>query len=408
MPIFGNTTKPKNTMKPKHPSSMLCYVAIAVGFLIFISCQTESGLDANSGAGGNNGSDNDPGNAFNADEISGFLVLDGATKISGALPTAPDNQLKINVKDTIYTVKGFPFGARVVVRHNGLYDINGFYIGVSNSSFYYDVPVVVTEAQDSTDVVYINLGDTDGLYWDEFSIIILPHGSDGSPWDKFIKVVKIEDPKEDAACAITVPTNFSLDLVQWEWYYSINTNYPNEVLFEAPNLKKISQYQTGGCCNEDGTNSTVANDPYCFSKFSDGTPNPKWRTLDVKHSFMWAYDVLYLYDDGTFRQANTSLQTNYRPSLSDFCNNKAAYDYDHNTFVKFGTHDFTPGADFLKITYNITDPPVFGKNIYGGELLYSSHNMLISFGNESEKWYFKYQRPSDGVSVTELTLGGWD
>src|SRR5690606_3610595 len=119
--------------------------------------------------------------------------------------------------------------------------------------------------------------------------------------------------------------------------------------------------------------------------------------------------ILYLYNDGTFRQANTSVQTNYRPSLSDFCNNEAAYDFDVSTFVKFGTHDFTPGAKYINFTYNVTDPPVFGKNIYGGELLYSCHNMIISFEVEGSKWFSMFRRPANGVSrPTELTWEGWD
>ncbi len=404
-------------MKPSHQPITFCPLRVVLGFLILASCQSEPDLDANNGSGGNNGSGNNPVSVFTADELAGFLVLDDASKITGDLPTAPDNHLKINIKDTLYIANGFPIGERIVIRHDKLYDISGFYIAVENSSFYYDVPVVGAEAQDSTDVFYINFGETLGIDWElPFPLLILPHGPDGLPWDEFFKIMKIEAPGKDAE-DITVPTSFSLDLVHWEWMYTVKIDPSkvdpsdlegNVLHFEAKGLKKISAYQTGGCCNDDGISTTVANDPYCFGKFSNGTPNPKWRTLDVEHFFMWAYDVLYLYDDGTFRQANTSVQTNYRPSLSDFCNGKAVYDFDINTFVKFGTHDFTPGADHIKFTYNITDPPVFGKNIYGGELLYSSHNMLISFGNESEKWYFKYQRPSDGVSVTELTLGGWD
>jgi hypothetical protein len=275
------------------------------------------------------------------------------------------------------------------------------------------VPVVEAEAQDSTDVVYINLGEVDALNWDEFPLIILPHGPGGLPWDKFVKVVEIEDPEEDAGIPITVPSNFSLDLVHWEWIYTVQLDPAdpegNVLHFEGKGVKKISTYQTGGCCNDDGTSTTVANDPYCFSKFSDGTPNPVWRPIGVSHYFMWAYDILYLYDDGTFRQANTSVQTNYRPSLSDFCNSDAAYDFDINTHVKFGTHDFTPGADHINFTYEVTDPPVFGKNIYGGELAYTSHSMLISFGGEVGKWYSYYKRPVNGVSsAAQLSLEGWD
>lgn len=346
------------------------------------------------------------------DEAAEFLVLKNATKITGKMPTTPEGSLKINIKDTIFMPKGFPVGERLVIRHDGLYDIRGVYVGVENSSFYYDVPVVEAEAQDSTDTIYIKLGDTDGFEWDGFPLILLPHGPGGLPWDRFIRQVKIETPGEDAE-GITVPTDFSLDLVHWEWHYTVKVDPAdpegNVLHFEGKGVKKISDYQTGGCCNDEGESTTVANDPYCFSKFSDGTPNPIWRPIDVSHFFMWAYDVLYLYDDGTFRQTNTSVQTNYRPSLSDFCNNDAAYDFDLNTFVKFGIHDFMLGATHIQFTYNVTNPPVFGKNIHGGELKYSSHSMLISFDDIGGRWYSYFKRPVNGIArPTQLALEGWD
>lgn len=377
-------------------------------FVAFISCETD--LDPDHPKGGNTQGGNNNG-SITPDELSELLVLKDDAKITGSLPVAPDGQLKINEKDTIYLAQGFPVGERVVVRHDGRYDISGVYVGVENSPYYYDVPVIEAEEQDSTDVIYINWGDADGLDW-TFPLILQPHGPDGTPLDEFNKVVKIEIPGEDAE-SITVPTSFSLDLVHWEWMYSalIDPADPdgNVLQFEGKGVKKKSAYQTGGCCDDEGKSTTVANDPYCFAKYSDGTPNPYWRTIDVSHFFMWAYDILYLYDDGTFRQSNTSVQTNYRASLSDFCNNVAVYDFDINTFVKFGTHDFVPGATHIKFTYNTTDPPVFGKNIYGGELKYTSHSMLISFDGEVGKWYFYYKRPPNGVSrAIQLSAKGWD
>ncbi|MEK6480563.1 hypothetical protein WJR50_23670 [Catalinimonas sp. 4WD22] len=357
--------------------------------------------------------DNDPKlpAVFDPDQALELFSFEGAWKVSGNLPAAPAGQLKISVKDTIFMPIGFPVGERLVVRHNGLYDISGFFIAVENSSFYYDVSVVEAEAQDSTDVIYLSLDETEGFDWEGFPLILLPH-KDGIPLDEFIRQVEIEKPGEDAE-SITVPTSFSLDLVHWEWKVTLQEDPANPrgrgINVTAKGLKKISTYQTGGCCNDDGTSTTVANDPYCFSKYSDGTPNLVWRSIDVSHFFMWAYDILYLYDDGTFRQASLSTQTNYRPSLSDFCNNDPTYDFDISKFVNTGTHDFTPGATSINFTYNPTDPPVYGKNIYGGEIIYSSHNMAISFGSEGAKWWFYYKRPSNGVPLnTQLSLEGWD
>lgn len=391
-------------MKIKGSCLRLYALVLLCGLFCLVACESDLIPGDDSSSNQNNQGNT---NTIDPDEIAEHLVLRNASRMNGVLPSPTNGQLWINIKDTLYMLMGFPVGDRIVVRHDGLYDISGFYVGVENSSFYYDVPKEEAEAQDSTDVFYLNLGDTESLDWTfpfSFPIIIQPYGPDGVPIKNFIRVLTPEKPEEDAG-TITVPTSFSLDSVHWEWIYTLNTDPSGHVLhMEGKGVKKISAYQTGGCCNDDGTSSTVANDPYCFSKFSDGTPNPNWRSIDVSHFFMWAYDVLYLYDNGTFRQANTSVQTNYRPSLSDFCNNDPAYDFDVNTYVKFGTHDFTPGADHINFTYEVTDPPVFGKNVYGGELAYSSHDILISFVVEGQKWYSKYKRPAKGVRATKLTV----
>jgi hypothetical protein len=378
---------------------------LSATLLWMTACESDAIDDGNNPNNGNNPvrpTDVEP------DEIAGLLKLHNASKIPGKMPASGSGQLRINIKDTLYMLPGFPVGDRIVIRHNGHYDVRGFYISVANSSFYYDLPKQEAEAQDSTDVFYFNMEDLEGLDWTypfSFPISIGPYGPDGIPIKEFVRIVTVEEQDVDGETSITVPKSFSLDSVHWEWRYTLTTDPTGLVThFEGKGVKKKSEYQTGGCCNDDGTSTTVANDPYCFSKYSDGSPNPRWRTIDVSHFFMWAYDILYLYDDGTFRQANTSMQTNYRPSLSDFCNNDPHYDFDINTFVKFGSHDFAPGTKQIKFTYDVSNPPVFGKNVYGGELAYSSHDILISFVVEGQKWYSKYKRPTQGVSPTTLTL----
>lgn len=53
-----------------------------------------------------------------ADEASEYLNLSNSTKITGQLPPAPDGQLAINVRDTIYAVKGHPEASPILmIRH---------------------------------------------------------------------------------------------------------------------------------------------------------------------------------------------------------------------------------------------------------------------------------------------------
>lgn len=366
---------------------------------------------------GNGGGGNTAG-GFTPDQLSEFLVFNDADKITGSLSDAPDLQLRINVKDTLYITRGFPVGAKIVVRHDGLHDVSGFYIAVDNSSFYYDVPVVEAQAQDSVDVIYINIDVAEEIEYPlTIPVKIQPYGPDGAPLDEFDKEVTIEDPATNNGCGLTIP--FTTDTTElpdggWRWLFTVGINQSDEIFHEEePGLKQVSSYQTGGCCNDDGSSSTVAGDPYCFEKYSDtGEPNPRWRSIQVEHYFVWEYDILWFFDNGTFVQDNLSMQTNYRPSKSDFCAGEAGYDFDKNFFHKSGTHDFVPGADYLTITYDVADPPVYGKTIRSGNLQYSCHGMLLSFEVEGQKWFIGFMKINqDELSIdgeNGVKLGDWD
>lgn len=390
---------------------LMAYLIVCL--IAFVSCETEPD-PGNRNNNGNNGTGNNAADEFAADELSEFLVLEDAAKITGDPKEAPDFQLKINFKDTIFVMKGSHLGARVAVRHDGLHDITGFYIAVDNGSFYYDVPVAEDEAQDSTDIVYINIEvpeKTDIDYPLTIPIRIQPHGPDGEPLDEFDKEVTIEDPEAGVDCSITHPftgSNEHPDNWWWYWDYTLGFNYDGELFhFEAPGLKQVSSYQTGGCCSEDGTSSTVADDSYCFEKFSDGSPNPVWRSIDVAHYFVWNYDVLWFYDNGTFGHENVSSQTNYRPSKSDFCNNKAAYDEDIGFFLKKGTHDFTSGTDYLTVSYDVTNPPVYGRTLLSGQIEYTCHILVFIYEIEGQKWEIVFRKYA--VEGTLFTLNIiWD
>lgn len=390
-------------MKPMNRYLSLLAIMLLSGLLCY-SCTKDGGL-----TDPDTENPETPGNTVDADKLSEYLVLTDAQKITGDLPAAPDNQLKVNFKDSIWVVKDFPYGARVAVLHEGRFDITGFYVGVSNSSFYYDVPLVEAEAQDSTDVFYINMEipeSDDVEYPFAIPIKIVPYGPGLEPIDVVGRWIIIEDPEAFNSCSVLSATSYPK--ISWEWEFTVAINYAGEVFqIEAPGLKKVSAYQTGGCCNEDGSSSTVADDPYCFEKFSDGTPNPRWKSIDVEHYFMWLFDNLWLYEDGTFWHYNSSWQTDYVPSLSDFCALEAGYDDGGEDYFKRGTHDFTPGADYLNITYDVTDPPVFGKTIQSGEIQYTCHSLILTVGRE-EKWSIVFRKIIEEKNGDYLLPNWWD
>jgi hypothetical protein len=191
-------------MKDKSLFFSLLTIVLIKGLFLISSCDFDGTPDPDP----NNASNPGNGGQLDADIASTYLILNNASKILGDLPISPDGRFKISIKDTIFMVKGLSFGARVVVKHNGLTNITGFYVGVSNSSFYYDVPITESQDRDSTVVIYINFGIPAGVQVDyplSIPIKIQPHDASGKPGDEFDVIGTIEDPKDKDVCSPLTP-----------------------------------------------------------------------------------------------------------------------------------------------------------------------------------------------------------
>lgn len=375
-------------MKALRMISRLASISALAALIVLAACEQE--IDPEDGD-----SQNDPGNGhdYTNDELSGLLTLEEAVKLNGALPDAPDSRLRLNVKDTIFLMKGLELGARIEIIHDGLFEITGLFIGVENSSFYYDAPVITEGVKDSTSGFHVILGDVNE--WDfSFPIVIIPHGDDGLPLDRFVRVVKAEDPKSSKDCSLSIPDPGDTSFIGgWKWAYTVSFNEDGSVFYyEASGEKKGSLYTTGGCCNDDGSSTTVADDPYCFEKFSDGTRNPRWRSIEVSHYYELVFDQLVFYDNGIFHHQNLSMQTNYRPSLSDFCNETPGYDFQKGFHAKSGDYNFDPGTDFLDVAYHVTNPPVYGKSIRSSKIAFSCDVLALESDIEGQRWETVFYR----------------
>ena len=292
-----------------------------------------------------------PSGSTDADKVSEYLRLEGASKINGSMPTATGGPLQINYQDSIFLATNLPDamkdlkvgGARIMVKHDGLYHITGFFVGVPNSSFYYDMPVISEQAGDSTDVIYIDTNFPvadfeEGLPY-SFPLVIIPH-ENGVPIKEFLRTLTVEDANSNGVptCPFTSPAGADPTPFRWKWEMTAVFLYDGGEVREFPGEPNILKYKSGGCCQPDGSSTLVGNidsdtgDCYALLPpvYPDSIrtiPNPKWRNIDVEHYFQWNFDVLEFYDDGTFYHENESEQTNYRPSLSNFCTGEAAYDF---------------------------------------------------------------------------------
>lgn len=367
-----------------HPGIAL--VMLLMGGAIFAACDSAGSQDSTLGGRTPVGS----GEALGADALAALLVQENATQRSGPPPSAADSRLRINWADTIFVVKDFRYGSRLVIRHDGRYEITGFYLGVPGASFHVDVPVVEAEAGDSTDVIYIVVNVPPGYEVDyplSIPVQIQPHGPDGQPLDEFERDLVVEDPRIDRsnpACTITTPPTGQW----WEWMFTVGIDYYGDFLhIEAPGLKQWSRYRTGGCCGENGESSTVANDPHCHQLA------PTFRAIHVAHYHTWVFDMLWFFDDGRFRHVNASDQTNYIPSRSNFCTGEPAYDHVLNQYAKEGSYDFSPGADYLTVRYDTAGAQVFGKSIQNAQIDFTCNTFILTGGFE-ETWQLVFRRKS--------------
>ncbi len=389
-------------MKTNHHYISLLNMLLLSGLLWIVSCEPdlEPDKDHNNPTNPNNPVAVDP------DKASEFLLLDSASKIAGELPVATDGPLQISVEDTIYLVNNMPFGTRVVVKHDGQQDISGFYIGIPNSSFYYDVPVVTAESGDSTEVFYINIGDAGGLDWGEFPIEILPHGPGNLPFKKFIRQVKVEDTKDEDVCSpLVAPPDCYNDingnricsyvggLWTWMWDFTVVEDATGDIYTAyAPYMfLNVPPYKHGGCC-WNGFSEPSKYDPYCVPG------NRDYHEVIVDNAYYVRYfERLDLFEDNTYLRSVRDETQNYNTDSSNYCADSAGYVTSRHYVEEEGTHNFSPGNNHINFTRlytnNFNDP--YNSTfwfVHGGEVFYTCHTLIISYIFNGEKWSEVYKR----------------
>ncbi len=346
------------------------------------------------------------------DEASELLLLTDAIKITGDLPAAPEGPLQISVEDTIYLISGRSFGTRLVVRYDGQQEISGFYVGIPNSSFYYDVPVVVAESGDSTEVLYINMKDAggldwDGLDWEPFTIEILPHGPGNLPFKKFIRKLKVEKPKAKDPCSpLVAPPECYSDIYgnrvcdyvggaySWIWEFTVAEDASGDIYTAyAPFMfLNIPPFKHGGCC-WNGFSEPSKYDPYCVPG------NPEYHEVTVDNAYFVRYfERLDLFDDNTYERSLRTETSNYNTDSSNYCLGEAGYSTRDHYTEEHGTHNFASGKktiNFTRLDYHSTNNEDGTYLLWAandGEIFYTCHTLIISYIFQGEKWSDVYKR----------------
>ena len=373
----------------KYPNRYLtALVLIMSASILFFSCQLDPDTDTPPKDPPNNGKQLEP------DKISEYLVLKDANKIDGTLPTAPDGGILMDVQDTIYTVKGYSLGYRIDFQKATSQLITGYYIYVSGSSFYYDVPedyvdgqFVPNEEEDTSSVLVLDLDleDEEVDYPFTTEIVIQPHDDAGNPLDEFDRRITIEDPDDpDGGGCNTIAFPISNNHIHWEWDFTIR-EYNGEILnVFAPGLATPINSQGAGCCDQQGRSQTTSSSPSC----GPGTTSMTWVQLEVNDYSVRTYELWQIYENGTMLAFGNHVKKQYNRATTNFCDGTVGYTFDNEDLDGHGTHDFTPGSDRINLSWTNWNG---GYRPLSGSLIYTCHTMIRSWGGD-DKFSAVYRR----------------
>lgn len=291
------------------------------------------------------------------DNILDHFLFPDSTKVFSPLPDAPaTGDLKINVKDTIFIARNVKFGAGVIIKHDGNYDLDGFIVGVAGGSYHYHVPVDPDHREEITDLIQINLGFPPGSFGGDFPytfpVTIMPL-VDGIPVKEFVRKITIEepameteqDPGEEPCNDIRLKPYFRpfwwvLDGIVTVKFWNGETE---EYYWTDKETLKQHVY---GCC-ESGFSTSAVEDP-----FHCNIANPHFIELQAE-SKSWVFtEALQFESDGRFHHSHGDVVYNYDPLHSNFCDSLVAYTEDDKQVVWDGTHNFQPGAEEMDIYYD--------------------------------------------------------
>ena len=340
-----------------------------------------------------------PADSLDADVVSEHLLLANASRITGVPPTAPDGQIKMDVKDTIFVVKGLPIGETITFWHGAAQDVTGFYVYVPGASFYYDVPETVIDDKfipnaenDTISLLTLDISADEWEFPFSTDVQILPHGPDGIPLDDSTRPVGDEDPAKSCNSILRGPINSGGPISGNSWLWEKTTLSYNGIVTNtwAPWVLVGIQSIGAGCCWTSRNSSVYVGYPGC--RKNNPSPQMAYKELPLDANVKRFWEVLEMTEDGEFIVTADEYKKEWDMDNSNFCSEIPAYKLKNNLlgFGDGGTHDFVPGVTSMNIPVpnwvGSWHPPAHV------DLIYTCNTLIMKWGDaEGAQWLKAYK-----------------
>ena len=361
-------------------------VLIVSAMVLFVAC-SDPAEDLN-----NNGNSN--GGVLTPDEadrISDAFTFNNSQRVTGTVPTVVNTSLvKTNSKDTIYTIPGLKMPLRI--SHPAAVVINGWFIAVKNSTYYYDVPIHEEEDTDTVSVIILEIDPERVELPYDIPVEITPYDQNKAPVDVIERIVTVEDPTSGGCDILIDGDTVSTGLLEWRWDWTVVFDSNDEPRFvNAPGRGFGAKQKIGGCCGDSLVCPQAVYNP--ITKATE-------LIYDAEVSAGTMYSILHelfsFYKDGTFRRITGEHIKNFSDEATNWCAGVPGYNDRKSYAYYFGTHDYVPGNTRISYanTHSHCQEPgnICGYGSRGGEVTVSCHTMVITAGVEGSKEVRMYLR----------------
>ena len=327
-----------------------------------------------------------------ADRISDSFEFGNSVKVTGTVPTVVNTSLvKTNSKDTIYTIPGLKIPLRI--SHPAAVVINGWFIAVKNSTYYYDVPIHEEEDSDTVSVVILEIDPEDVELPYDIPVEITPYDQNKVPVDVIERIVTVEDPVSGRCDILIDGDTTNIGILEWRWHATVVFDSNDEPRFvNAPARVFGASQKIGGCCNEDPLVCPQA----VYNPITKATDLIYDSEVTAGTTYSIAHELFSFYKDGTFFRLTLERIKNFSYDATDWCNGVPGFNERESVVQYYGTHDYAPGNTSISYanTHSYCDDPngICGYGSRDGAVTATCHMMVITAGVEGSKEVRMYVR----------------